>query len=278
MTLPDQFGGSVKIFRYGRDKIAYHVEGEGRPVLMTMGISAAGGSYDWRYIFECLAGAFRVYALDVLGMESQRHSQRHSLPHGSSYYQKLVEEFLAKVIEGRASVISGPVEAPFALKASFERPRLVDKLLIVSPDGARRIATHNTIGRSVLYRILRLPKLESVMYGSTVSKRSMLVFLRSIRRPGKEPRPLVKSRLRLKYPPLSLLSERRFVESAWGTSLMQAPVGLSRMVRKSRRIVGELDEFRILRHSRLIVFQRSGELPMRKDALRFCDDAIKFLG
>jgi len=45
------------------------------------------------------------------------------------------------------------------------------------------------------------------------------------------------------------------------------------MIRKSKHIVGEMDDFRILRNSRLIVFQRSGELPMRKDALRFCEDA-----
>lgn len=273
MERPDALGGYAGTFRYGDDEITYRMEGEGNPVLMTMGLSAAGGSYDWRYIFECLAGAFKVYAVDVLGLESQRHS----LPHGHSYYQKLVEEFLVKVIGKRASIISGPVEAPFSLKASFERPRLVDKLILVSPDGARRIATHDTIGRSVLYRILRIPKLESVMYGSIASKRSMFVFLRKIRRSRNEPKPLVGSRMRQKYPPLPLLSERRFIESAWGTSLMEAPVRLSRMVRKSRRIVGEMDDFRILRNSRLIVFQRSGELPMRKDALRFCDDAIKFL-
>ncbi len=274
MARADAFGGYTGVFRYGGAEIDYHMEGEGSPVLMTMGLSAKGGSYDWRYIFECLAGAFKVYAVDLLGLESKRHS----LPHGSSYYQKLVEAFLEQVIGKRTSIISGPIEAPFTMKASFERPKLVDKLLIVSPDGARRIATHDTIGRSVLYRILRIPKVESVMYGSIASKRSMLVFLRKVRRIKKQPRPLAKSRMRQKYPPLPLLSERRFIESAWGTSLMQAPVRLSKMIRKSRRIVGEMDDFRILRNSRLIVFQRSGELPMRKDALRFCDDAIKFLG
>jgi pimeloyl-ACP methyl ester carboxylesterase len=276
MLNKDPLGGFIGSFRHGKDEIAYHVKGEGSPVLMTMGLSAAGGSYDWRYIFDCLAGAFKVYAVDVLGLESRRHG----LPHGPSYYQKLVEAFLGKVIGERSSIISGPVEAPFALKASFERPGLIDKILIVSPDGARRIATHDTIGRSVLYRILRIPKVESVMYGSIASKRSMLVFLRKIRRSRaiKKVRPIGKGRMRQKYPPLPLLSERRFIESAWGTSLMQAPMRLSKMIRKSRRIVGEMDDFRILRNSRLIVFQRSGELPMRKDALRFCDDAIKFLG
>lgn len=274
MLKKDPLGGYVGTFRYGKDEIKYHVEGEGSPVFMTMGLSAAGGSYDWRYIFDCLAGAFKVYALDVLGLESHRQS----LPHGAAYYQKLVEMFLEKVIGKRSSVISGPIESPFALKASFEHPALIHKILIVSPDGARRIAAHDTIGRSALYRILQIPKIESVKYGSIASKRSMLVFLRKVRRARKNPRPLARSRMKQKLPPLSVLSERRFIESAWGTSLIQAPMRLSKMVRKSRRMVGEMDDFRILRNSRLIVFQRSGELPMRKDALRFCDDTIKFLG
>jgi pimeloyl-ACP methyl ester carboxylesterase len=169
----DAFGGYIGIFHYGSDEITYHMEGEGDPVLMTMGLSAEGGSYDWRYIFECLAGAFKVYAVDVLGLESKRHN----LPHGPSYYQKLVEAFLAQVIGKRTSIISGPVEAPFTMKASFECPKLVDKLLIMSPDGARRIATHDTIGRSVLYRILRIPKVESVMYGSIAAAILLLVWM-----------------------------------------------------------------------------------------------------
>jgi hypothetical protein len=275
MLKKDAMGGYVDTYRYNGEDVVYHVEGEGNPVLMTMGLSARGGSYDWRYIFDCLAGAFKVYAVDVLGLERERPSLRH----GSTYYEELIRGFMGSVIGKRSSIISGPMEGQYALKASFECPKLVDKVLIVSPDGVRRIATHDTIGRSVLYRILRIPKIESVMYGNMASKRSMLIFLRKIRGrlDAKKARPLEESHMKQKYPPLSTLSERRFVESAWGTSLMQAPMRLSKMIRKSRRIVGEMDDFRILRNSRLIVFQKSGELPMRKDALRFCDDAIKFL-
>jgi pimeloyl-ACP methyl ester carboxylesterase len=276
MLKKDALGGFVGTYSHNGEKIAYHLEGEGSPVLMTMGLSPRGGTYDWRYIFDCLAGAFKVYALDVLGLEGDRPG----LKYGSDHYRELIEGFIATVIAEKTSIISGPMEAQYALKASFEHPGWVHKIMIVSPDGVRRIGAHYTIGRSVAYRILHIPKLESVMYGSVASKRSMLIFLRNIRRTPaeKKPRPLEGSHMRQKYPPLSTLSERRFIESAWGTSLMQAPMRLSKMIRKSRRIVGEMDDFRILRNSRLIVFQKSGELPMRKDALRFCDDAIKFLG
>jgi hypothetical protein len=275
MLKEDALGGLIGSFRYMGDEFTYHLSGEGRPVLMTMGLSKTGG-YEWRYIFDCLAGAFQVYAIDVLEMDGRRRSPGH----GPDYYKGLVESFLKEVIGRRASVISGPVEAPYVLKASFEHPGLVDKMLLVSPDGVRRIVTHDSIGRFALYRILRIPKIESVKYGSIASKRSMLVFLRKVRGwlSSEKPGPLVAGRMRQRHPPLYLLCERRFMESAWGASIMEAPMSLARMVRKSRRIVGELDEFRVLRSSRLIVFHRSGELPMRKDALRFCDDAIKFLG
>ncbi|AFD00721.1 hypothetical protein Mtc_1981 [Methanocella conradii HZ254] len=274
MLKEDALGGYIGAFKYMGDEFTYHLNGEGRPVLMTMGLSRTG-SYEWRYIYDCIAGAFQVYAIDVLELDDRRHSPGH----GPAYYRGLIESFIKEVIGKRASIISGPVEAPYVLKASFEHPGLVDKVLIVSPDGVRRITAHDSIGRSALYRILRIPKIESVKYGSIASKRSMLVFLRKARGwlSAEKPKPLIESRMRQKYPPLALLCERRFMESAWGTSMMQAPMSLAKMVRKSRRIVGELDEFRVLRNSRLIVFQRSGELPMRKDALRFCDDAIKFL-
>jgi pimeloyl-ACP methyl ester carboxylesterase len=275
MLKKDPLGGCVGTYEHDGEEIAYHVEGEGSPVLMTMGLSARGGSYDWRFIFDCLAGTFKVYALDVLGLEDEKPW----LSYGTSHYQKLIEGFMTSVVGEKMSIISGPVDAQFALKAAFEHTSLVEKILIVSPDGVRRIVTHDTIGRSAAYRILHIPKIESVMYGNIASKRSMLIFLRKVygRLEEKKARPLIESRMKQKYPPLPTLSERRFIEYAWSKSLMQAPMRLSKMIRKSKRIVGEMDDFRILRNSRLIVFQRSGELPMRKDALRFCDDAIKFL-
>ena len=210
----DILDGKVGTFRYKGEDVAYHVDGKGSPVLMTMGLSAIGGSYDWRYIYDCLSGAFQVYALDVLGLEHERHR----ISHGPCYYEEMIEEFLAKVIGKRSSIISGPVEAQYALNASFEHPKLVDKVVIVSPDGTRRIATHDTIGRSVLYRILQIPKVESIMYGSISSKRSMLLFLSNIHkhRGNKRPKPLYPSHMKPRYPPLALLSERRFHAAGLG--------------------------------------------------------------
>jgi len=177
MHKADPLGGYTGT--YGRDgeQIAYHVNGTGRPVLMTMGLSARGGSYDWRFIFDCLAGTFKVYALDLLGLEDNRPG----LKYGASHYQKLIEGFMESVVGEKMSVnLRARADAPFALKAAFEHAGLVDKLLIVSPDGVRRMATRDTIGRSVTYRILRVPKIESVMYGNIASKRSMLIFLRKV--------------------------------------------------------------------------------------------------
>ncbi|HMK47646.1 MAG TPA: hypothetical protein VK436_13555 [Methanocella sp.] len=262
-----------KFFFKGRG-YEYRVRGYGKPVLITTSISSDYGSYEWRFIFECLAGTFQVYAADILGPDCQWRN----LPHSPAYYEGFVRTFLETVIGKRSSIISGPVDAPFALKASLEIPKLVDKVLIVSHDGVWRINIHDRVCRSVLRRILRMPNMENVTR-SNASKRIRVVFPGKMGKfSAKEPRPMYERRVNPKYPPLPLLSERWFVELACGTSLMQASTRPSKNIRKSRHIRGEIGKFHIPRNTRLTCFRRSGELPVRKGALQFCDDAIRFLG
>lgn len=269
MLQKDPMGGYMDTYCFGSDRIIYHVEGTGPPVLITMGISASGGSYTWRYIFDCLAGAFRVYSLDVLGMDSQKGG----LKYGPGHYSELITHFLSDVIKERTSIISGPVEAPFVMRAASEVPALVYKVLLVKPDGVRRVVENDTIARNIIHLIMRIPKIESIKFGTVASKRSMMLFLRESR-----PSRWTGRTIHLQYPPLARLSERRFMRPAMERSLMDAPARLMNQPQRGHKFYGEMEDFRIIRSARLIIFQRSGELPRKKEALRFCDDAIKFLG
>lgn len=158
MLREDMLGGEIGEFSFRGSTIAYNVEGGGSPVLIARGLSARRGSYDWRYIFDCLAGTFLVYALDITGPGDR-------LEFGRSHYVEMIETFLRKVIAKRTSVISSPAEAPFVLMASFEAPRLVDKVMLAYPDGTVKIRTHGTISREAVQRKLGIPSIEEVTGG-----------------------------------------------------------------------------------------------------------------
>jgi pimeloyl-ACP methyl ester carboxylesterase len=160
MLREDPLGGHIGDFRYRNSTLAYHVEGSGSPVLMTHGQWGAGDSYDWRYIFDCLAGTFRVHALDVTGSSDR-------LEFGRAHYAGLIESFIREVVGGRTSIISSPVEAPFVLLAAFRAPRQVDKVMLAFPEGAVLIRTRGTIGREAVERQLGIPSIEEITGGKS---------------------------------------------------------------------------------------------------------------
>jgi pimeloyl-ACP methyl ester carboxylesterase len=158
MLREDPLGGHIDDFEFRGSTMAYHVDGWGNPVLITHGLSAAGGSYDWRYIYDCIAGAFLVYALDVIGPSDL-------LEFGRAHYSGLIEAFIRQVIRRKTSVIASPREAPFVLQAAFEAPQLVDRVMLACPDGAVKIRTHGTIGRGAIERKLGIPSIDEVAGG-----------------------------------------------------------------------------------------------------------------
>lgn len=152
----DPLGGYLGDFTFEGSAMSYNLEGDGRPVLITRDLSARAGSYDWRYIFDCLTGTHLVYGLDVMGSPGARprFSPRH--------YSRLIETFIREVIRERASIISGPVEAASALQAAFEAPRLVDRVIVAYPDTVARILIRGTIAGAWWNGRLGLPRLESI--------------------------------------------------------------------------------------------------------------------
>jgi hypothetical protein len=129
MLREDPLGGRIGDFPYRNSTLAYHVEGSGSPVLITHGQSGESDSYDWRYIFDCLAGAFLVYGLDVTGSSDRLERWR-------AHYSGLIESFIRKVIGRKTSIIASPVETPFVLLAAFHASRHVDKVMLAFPEGA----------------------------------------------------------------------------------------------------------------------------------------------
>jgi hypothetical protein len=212
MQREDPLGGHIDDFVFRSSTLTYHVEGSGSPVLITRGQSGEGDSYDWRYIFDCLAGTFRVYSLDVAGPGGR-------MEYGRAHYSGLIVAFIRQVIGRRTSIIASPVEARFVLLAAFHAPRQVDKVMLAFPKGPVLIRTRGTIGREAVGSRLGIPSIEEITGGTS---------------------------WRL---------------GGCGASLRRFATG---------RIAGM--------GGCNALFRRSGVPPGGIDPLRFCDDAIRFLG
>ena len=160
MLREDPLGGHIGEFEFRGKALAYHVEGGGSPVLITHGLSGTVDSYDWRYIFDCLAGTFLVYSLDVTG-PSER------LEFGRTHYSSLIESFVRKVIREKTSVIASPGEAPFVLMAAFQAPGMIDRVMLAYPDGAVLVRARGSIGREAVERRLGIPSVEELTGGKS---------------------------------------------------------------------------------------------------------------
>ncbi len=212
MLREDPLGGNIGDFSFRHSTLVYHVEGGGSPVLIVHGMSVASDAYDWRYIFDCLAGAFLMYSLDATGSSDR-------LEHSRSHYSDLVEAFIREVIRERTSIIASPAEASFVLMAAFQAPRQVDKVMLALPEGAVMIRPRGTIGREAIGRRLGIPPIEEIAGGKSW------------------------------HPGSCDASLRRFA-----TGRIAGIGGCN------------------------AIFRRSGATPASIDPLRFCDDAIRFLG
>ncbi len=212
MLREDPLGGHIGDFEFRGQALTYHVDGWGEPVLITRGLSAANGSYDWRYIYDCIAGTFQVYALDLAGEGRRTEFCRH-------HYAALITTFVRRVVRRQASVIASPREAPFVLLAAFETPQLIDRVMLALPDGTVKVRPRGSIGRGAVERKLGIPSIDAVTGG---------------------------------WP---------WRRMACGSSLRRYATG---------RTAGQSDA--------IVRFRRQGTPPGGIDPLRFCEDAMRFLG
>jgi pimeloyl-ACP methyl ester carboxylesterase len=160
MLRADPLGGHIDEFEFQGSVLPYHMEGSGKPVLITHGLSGTDDSYDWRYIFDCLAGTFLVYSLAVTGPSDR-------LEFGRIHYSSLIESFVREVIQEKTSVIASSVEAPFVLMAAFQAPGMIDRVMLAYPDGAVLVRARGSIGREAVERRLGIPSIEEITGGKS---------------------------------------------------------------------------------------------------------------
>jgi len=158
--------------------VFYTVKGSGAPVVLIHGIYAGASSYEFRKVFDLLAGDYRVYALDLLGFGL---SEKPPVTYTPILYQELIEDFVRQVVGGAEQpvvAIASTLGAAFTIRAVADRPGLFSRLVLIEPTGIEDLARGGeTTGRRIWRAILRSPLLGEAIYNAIASRPSIRYFL-----------------------------------------------------------------------------------------------------
>jgi pimeloyl-ACP methyl ester carboxylesterase len=117
-------------FAWSEGTIHYTFTGAGAPVVLVHGPGIAASSYEMRYLSEALAGAYTVFALDLLGFGL---SDRPDVAYSGALYARLLHDFIAQVVQQPAIVMASGLSGWYALAAASAEPDQVQALVLSSP-------------------------------------------------------------------------------------------------------------------------------------------------
>lgn len=130
MLKEDLHGGFTGQFAFEGSQFSFNVEGYGKPVVLTGSFSSKTSPYAWRFIFECLAGAYFVYSLDLARITGQD-------AHRDGCCSRLLLQFLKEIVGTEATIVSGRTEACSVVKTLRSSPEFARRAIILCPEGAK---------------------------------------------------------------------------------------------------------------------------------------------
>lgn len=120
-----------RYIRVGKVRASYVDLGSGEPVLLLHGL---GGSIEsWANSIGGLAKSFRVIAVDLPGFGL---SDKPKMNYAIRFYTKFVSQFLKELEINKISIVGSSLGGHVAAEVAISHPRLVKKLVLVSPAGA----------------------------------------------------------------------------------------------------------------------------------------------
>ncbi len=138
-------GGSLlnrdaQVTGFGRVRYRAPLEGSsGSPIVLVHGIYGGASHRTYRKLLPLLDQAGkRVYLLDLPGAgESDKPRRFYTI----ADLDRFLENFLAEVIQERATVVAESLAGTASLKVSSTRPDLIRRLVLLSPTGVNSLAT-----------------------------------------------------------------------------------------------------------------------------------------
>jgi pimeloyl-ACP methyl ester carboxylesterase len=116
----------------GGEQVYYEVGGQGSPIVLIHGIGGGNSSHQWMNNTAALLKNHRVYALDIPGFG---RSPAQAKKYTAQLYINSLEDFLQKVSGEGSAVIASSLPAAYSIEIAVRQPKLISKLLLVSPTG-----------------------------------------------------------------------------------------------------------------------------------------------
>jgi 2-hydroxymuconate-semialdehyde hydrolase len=118
----------------GAIKTSYLVGRSGNPIVLLHGGGA--GAIAWYSVMDRLVGSFHVIAPDVVGYgESDMPSAAYDRP----FFTRWLRDFLDAIGLRKSTLVAHSQGATIALQFTLENPDRVERLVLVSPAGLKRI-------------------------------------------------------------------------------------------------------------------------------------------
>lgn len=116
----------------GGEQVYYEVGGQGMPVVLIHGIGGGNSGHQWLHNTAELVKTHRVYVLDIPGFG---RSPAQAKKYTAQLYINSLEDFLSRVSGEGSAVVASSLPAAYAIDIAVRQPKLISKLLLVSPTG-----------------------------------------------------------------------------------------------------------------------------------------------
>lgn len=123
--------------------------GRGSPVLFIHGLGSSG-YIEWRFNLETAAARHRVFAPDLPGFgRSEKPRARYGIP----YFTRFIERYLESRGLRSVAVVGTSMGGRVALELALQRPRLVNRLVLVNSLGLGRPKMRVSYGLVTIPRV-----------------------------------------------------------------------------------------------------------------------------
>jgi pimeloyl-ACP methyl ester carboxylesterase len=141
--------GEARIDRRHGGDLYYNVAGPiaGHPLLLLHDFYPGASNFEYRAIFSALADRFRVFAPDWLGFGMSEHP---NIAYTGEFYAHVLTGFLRDVVAQPAIVVAHGRAANVAVRAASDSPALIEKLVLIAPEGEAGLRESPTPSQTIL--------------------------------------------------------------------------------------------------------------------------------